>query len=357
MRAIVCSTLAGLDGLALGEQPDPGAPGTGAVRIRIAAAGLNYADLLVTQGKYQVKHAPPFVPGFEAAGTIEAVGPQVAQLKVGDRVIAIPEAGAFAEVAIVPADRVYPAPTGLDAAQAAGFPIAYGTSYVALVEQAKLRPGETLLVHGAAGGVGLTAVEIGKALGARVIATAGGPDKCAIAAAHGADYVIDYKSEDIRDRVKALVGGVDVVYDPVGGAVFEASLKVVNWNARILIIGFAGGPVPQIPANILLSEECCGHGVLFRLLAPAPAGGGGQSVLVSRRDGPGGTAQAAGVPPLAARRVPRRLGVDSEPAIDRKGRAADGCGILAPPPAAVLSANPQCSQHFSHCGTFLKEAC
>jgi NADPH2:quinone reductase len=151
----------------------------------------------------------------------------------------------------------------LDAAQAAGFPIAYGTSYLALVEQAKLQPGETLLVHGAAGGVGLTAVEIGKALGARVVATAGGPDKCAIAAAHGADHVIDYKAEDIRDRVKQLVGGVDVVYDPVGGAVFEASLKVVNWNARILIIGFAGGPVPQIPANILLVKNVAAMGFYF----------------------------------------------------------------------------------------------
>ena len=234
------------------------------MRIRIAAAGLNYADLLVTQGKYQVKHEPPFVPGFEAAGTIEVVGPQVTQVKVGDRVIAIfREAGAFADSAIVSADRVYPAPPGLDAAEAAGFPIAYGTSYVALVEQAKLQPGETLLVHGAAGGVGLTAVEIGKALGARVIATAGGPDKCAIATAHGADHVIDYKSEDIRARVKALVDGVDVVYDPVGGAVFEASLRVVNWNARILVIGFAGGPVPQIPANILLVKNVAAMGFYF----------------------------------------------------------------------------------------------
>jgi len=217
----------------------------------------------VTQGKYQVKHQPPFVPGFEAAGTIEAVGPQVPRLEVGDRVIAIPEAGAFAEIAIVPADRVYPAPTGLDAAQAAGFPITYGTSYVALVEQAKLQAGETLLVHGAAGGVGLTAVEIGKALGARVIATAGGPDKCAIAAAHGADHVIDYKAEDIRARVKELIGGADVVYDPIGGAVFEASLRVVNWNARILVIGFAGGPVPQIPANILLVKNVAAMGFYF----------------------------------------------------------------------------------------------
>ena len=263
MQAVVCTALTGLDGLALAERPDPGAPGAGEVRIRIAAAGLNYADLLVTQGKYQVKHAPPFVPGFELAGTIEAVGPQVTQVKTGDRVIAIPEAGGFAETAVVAADRVYPAPGGLDAAEAAGFPIAYGTSYLALVEQAKLQAGETLLVHGAAGGVGLTAVEIGKALGARVVATAGGPDKCAIAAAHGADHVIDYKAEDIRARVKELVGGVDVVYDPVGGAVFEASLKVVNWNARILIIGFAGGPVPQIPANILLVKNVAAMGFYF----------------------------------------------------------------------------------------------
>jgi NADPH2:quinone reductase len=182
--------------------------------------------------------------------------------------MAIPEAGAFAVAATLAADRLYPAPAGLDAAEAAGFPIAYGTSYVALVEQARLQAGETLLVHGAAGGVGLTAVEIGKALGARVIATAGGPDKCAVAAAHGADHVIDYKCEDIRERVKSLakdlnLGGVDVVYDPVGGATFEASLRVVNWNARILIIGFAGGPPPQIPANILLVKNVAAMGFYF----------------------------------------------------------------------------------------------
>jgi len=263
MRAIVCNALTGIDGLVLEERPDPGAPGPGQVRIRIAAAGLNYADLLVTAGKYQVKQDPPFIPGFEAAGTIEAVGPQVTAFKPGDRVMAIPEAGAFTEVAILPVDRVYAAPKGLDDAEAAGFPIAYGTSYVALVDQAKLQAGETLLVHGAAGGVGLTAVEIGKALGARVIATAGGAEKCAIARAHGADHVIDYKAEDIRERVKALVGGVDVIYDPVGGATFEASLRVANWNARILIIGFAGGPVPQIPANILLVKNVAAMGFYF----------------------------------------------------------------------------------------------
>jgi NADPH2:quinone reductase len=268
MQAIVCRELTGLDGLALEQRPDPGAPGAGEVRMRVAAAGLNYADLLVTAGKYQVKLQPPFIPGFEAAGTVEAVGPGVTGFKPGDRVMAIPEAGAFAVAATLAADRLYPAPAGLDAAEAAGFPIAYGTSYVALVEQARLQAGETLLVHGAAGGVGLTAVEIGKALGARVIATAGGPDKCAVAAAHGADHVIDYKSEDIRERVKSLakdlnLGGVDVVYDPVGGATFEASLRVVNWNARILIIGFAGGPPPQIPANILLVKNVAAMGFYF----------------------------------------------------------------------------------------------
>ncbi|WP_119305191.1 NADPH:quinone oxidoreductase family protein [Dongia deserti] len=263
MKALVCRALAGIDGLAIEELPDPGHPGPGQVRIRIAAAGLNYADLLVTAGKYQVKHAPPFVPGFEASGVVEAVGPEVADVQVGDRVMTIPEAGGLAEGAIVPAEAVYLAPKGLDEAEAAGFPIAYGTSYLALIEQAKLRAGETLLVHGAAGGVGLTAVEIGKALGARVIATAGGPGKCAVAQAHGADHVIDYKTEDIRERVKALVGGVDVVYDPVGGSAFEASLRVVNWNARILIIGFAGGPVPQIPANILLVKNVAAMGFYF----------------------------------------------------------------------------------------------
>jgi NADPH2:quinone reductase len=263
MRAVVCRQLSGIDGLALEERPDPGAPGPAQVRIRIAAAGLNYADLLVTSGKYQVKHEPPFVPGFEAAGIVEAVGPQVTDFKPGDRVMAIPEAGAFAEVAILPVAQVYPAPEGLDAAEAAGFPIAYGTSYLALVEQAKPQAGETLLVHGAAGGVGLAAVEIGKALGARVVATAGGPEKCAVARAHGADHAIDYKVEDIRARVKELVGGVDVVYDPVGGSAFEASLRVANWNARILIIGFAGGPPPQIPANILLVKNVAAMGFYF----------------------------------------------------------------------------------------------
>lgn len=271
MRAIQCRELTGIDGLQLTELPDPGQPGPGQVRIRIAAAGLNFADLLVSAGKYQVKHNPPFIPGFELAGIVESVGSGVTQFKPGDAVMAISESGAFAEFALVDAASVYPAPRGLDMAECAGFPIAYGTSYLALVEQARLQAGEILLVHGAAGGVGLTAVEIGKALGARVIATAGGPDKCAIAARHGADRTIDYRQEDIRARVKALAAeltngakdGADVVYDPVGGEVFDASLRCVNWNARILIVGFAGGGVPQIPANILLVKNVAAIGFYF----------------------------------------------------------------------------------------------
>jgi NADPH2:quinone reductase len=271
MRAVLCRELNGLDGLHLAELPDPGAPGPNQVRIRIAAAGLNFADLLVSAGKYQVKHTPPFVPGFELAGIVDAVGSGVAHVRPGDRVMAISESGGFAEIALVDAKGVYPAPKGLDLAECAGFPVAYGTSYLALVEQARLQPGEVLLVHGAAGGVGLTAVEIGKALGARIIATAGGPDKCAIARRHGADCTIDYRQEDIRTRVKALAAeltngdkdGADVVYDPVGGEVFDASLRCVNWNARILIVGFAGGGVPQIPANILLVKNVAALGFYF----------------------------------------------------------------------------------------------
>jgi NADPH2:quinone reductase len=271
MRAILCRELSGLDGLHLADLPDPGQPGPGQVRVRIEAAGLNFADLLVTAGKYQVKHEPPFIPGFELSGVVEAIGAGIFHVRPGDKVMAISDSGAFAEIALVDGTTVFPAPRGLDAAEAAGFPIAYGTSYLALVEQARLQAGEILLVHGAAGGVGLTAVEIGKALGAKVIASAGGAGKCAVASAHGADRVIDYKNEDIRERVKVLAAaltdgertGADVVYDPVGGEVFDASLRCVTWNARILIIGFAGGGVPQIPANILLVKNVAAMGFYF----------------------------------------------------------------------------------------------
>jgi NADPH2:quinone reductase len=256
MRALICDDASGYESLRLGELPDP-VPGPGQVLVEVKAAGLNFADSLMSAGKYQVKPELPFVPGLELAGTVRSVGAGVTGLSGGDRVMAMVDHGAFAGLAVCEAADVFPIPASLDFPAAAGFPIAYGTSYGALVWKARLQPGETLLVHGAAGGVGLTAVEIGKALGARVIATAGGPEKLAIASAHGADYVIDCKSEDIRERVKALTEGkgADVVYDPVGGDVFDASLRCVNWNARIIVIGFAGGRVPSIPANILLVKN------------------------------------------------------------------------------------------------------
>lgn len=256
MRALICDAPEGYESLRLGEVPAP-EPGPGDILVEVKAAGLNFADSLMAAGKYQVKPEPPFVPGLELSGIVRALGAGVAGRAIGDKVMAVVDQGAFAETAVCKSGDVFPLPPGLDFAEAAGFPIAYGTSYGALVWKARLQPGETLLVHGAAGGVGLTAVEIGKALGARVIATAGGPDKCAIARAHGADDTIDYRAEGIRDRVKALTGGsgADVVYDPVGGDVFDASLRAVAWNARLVVIGFAGGRVPQIPANILLVKN------------------------------------------------------------------------------------------------------
>ena len=260
MQALICDQPTGYENLLLGDMPVPEA-GPGEVLIEVKAAGMNFADSLMAAGKYQVKPEPPFVPGLELAGVVARLGAGVNTgvdgLAIGQRVMAVVDHGAFAPVATARSADVFPIPDGLDFPQAAGFPIAYGTSYGALVWKARLRPGETLLVHGAAGGVGLTAVEIGKALGARVIATAGGADKCAIAAAHGADDIIDYKVEDIRERVKALTAGrgADVVYDPVGGDTFEASLRAVAWNARLVVIGFAAGKVQQIPANILLVKN------------------------------------------------------------------------------------------------------
>lgn len=256
MQALICDQPNGYENLRLGDFPAPVA-GPGEVLIEVKAAGMNFADTLMTAGKYQVKPEPPFVPGLELAGTVAALGAGVTQFKAGQSVMAVVDHGAYAAHAVAKVADVFPIPAGLDFAQGAGFPIAYGTSYGALVWKARLQKSETLLVHGAAGGVGLTAVEIGKALGARVIATAGGADKCAIATAHGADEVIDYKTADIRERVKALTAGrgVDVVYDPVGGDLFEASLRAVAWNARLVVIGFAGGQVQQIPANILLVKN------------------------------------------------------------------------------------------------------
>jgi NADPH:quinone reductase len=260
MRALQCITLGKPAELKLVDLPELPAPRAGEIKVKVAAAGLNFADTLMIAGQYQHKPEQPFVPGLELAGTVLEVGPGETRLKPGDKVMAAVDHGAFAGQAIVRASDAAPVPAGLDLITAGGFVIAYGTSHGALVWKARLKEGEILMVHGAAGGVGLTAVEIGKALGAKVIATAGGAEKCTLARKHGADWTIDYKAENLRDRVKAICAelgrdGVDVVYDPVGGEIFETSLRCVAWGARMLIVGFAAGAVQKIPANILLVKN------------------------------------------------------------------------------------------------------
>lgn len=256
MRAVLCKQWGGPDKLVVEDVPSPPLR-EGAVRIANHAAGINFADLLLISGQYQEKPPFPFTPGMETAGVITEVGAGVSAFRPGDRVMALTGAGGYAEEIVVEASRVYPVPTNMDFAAAAGFPVTYGTSHGAFDWRAHLRAGEWLLVHGAAGGVGLTAVEIGKVMGAKVIACAGSAEKLEAARQHGADFLIDYSREDIRERVKAITGarGVDVVYDPVGGDAFDASLRCIAWGGRIIIIGFAAGRISQIPANILLVKN------------------------------------------------------------------------------------------------------
>ena len=256
MRAVLCRELGGPEKLVVEDIPSPPMR-DGAVRVAIHAAGLNFADILLIAGQYQTKPPLPYTPGSEAAGVVTEVGAGVRHVKPGDRVMAILEGGGYAEEAVTDAARVLPIPAGMDFAAAAGFPIAYGTSHGALEWRARLKPGEWLLVTGAAGGVGLTAVEIGKAMGARVIAAAGGPEKLKVAQDHGAEHLIDYSKEDIRERVKAITAGkgADVIYDPVGGDVFEACMRSIAWEGRIIVIGFAAGKIPQVPANVVLVKN------------------------------------------------------------------------------------------------------
>jgi len=256
MRAAVCHDFENSGPLIVGTLPSPDLV-AGCVRIQVRAAGVNFADTLIVKGEYQVKPPLPFAPGLEVSGFITEVASDVTGLQIGDRVMACIDYGGFAEEAVARATDAVVMPDNMTFVEAAGFPIVYGTSHIGLVNKLNLQAGETLLVHGAAGGVGLTAVEIGKALGARVIATAGGPEKLAIAMKYGADELIDYRTEDIRERVKALTDGrgADAVYDPVGGSVFDATLRATAQGGRILLVGFASGTVPQIPANILLVKN------------------------------------------------------------------------------------------------------
>ena len=266
MKAIFCNKLGGTENLAYVETVSP-RPGPNDVLIKVRAAGLNFADTLQIAGKYQSKLEPPFIPGMEVAGEILEIGQGVNRpLNVGQRVMAFMRGGgAFAEEVLVDSEWLVPVPDEMDDVIAAGFPTVYGTSNFALKHRGNLRAGETLLVLGAAGGVGLTAVELGKTMGANVIAAAGGSEKCKVAIDHGADFAIDYKSESIRDRVKDLTDnrGADVVYDAVGGDAFDQAIRAVNWEARMLIIGFAAGRIQKIPANLILVKNISVVGVVY----------------------------------------------------------------------------------------------
>ena len=238
------------------------APEQGQASISIAACGLNFADLLMQDGTYQERPPLPFVPGMEIAGTVIALGPDTAGPAPGTRVAVVAGWGGLAEMGCFPVSRMVALPAAMPFTDAAAFQIAYGTSHLALHHRARLQPGETLLVFGAAGGVGLTAVELGKKMGARVIACARGDDRLAVAKAAGADSVIDSESPDLKDQLKSL-GGVDVVYDPVGGPGFDMALRATKPEGRLLTIGFASGHVPQIAANLLLVKNLTVMGLYF----------------------------------------------------------------------------------------------
>jgi NADPH2:quinone reductase len=244
------------------EEPSAGA---GEIRIRNKACALNFFDILQVQGKYQIKPPFPFIPGAETAGVVDAIGDGVANLKVGDRVAAMTHGGGFAEFSVAPASSVFPIPDSLSFEEAAAMPIVYHTSYYALTHRTKLRMGESLLVHAGASGVGMSAIQIGKAVGAMVIATAGSEAKRAFAQAQGARHVVDYNDPAWVDRVKELTSGrgADVIYDPVGGDIFDASTKCIAPEGRLLVIGFASGRIPSIAANRVLLKNISVVGVLW----------------------------------------------------------------------------------------------
>ncbi len=248
------------------EVADP-TPGPGQVLIDVKAIGCNFPDILIVQGKYQMKPPLPFSPGLEVAGVVLAVGADVTRLRPGQRVFAMIELGAYAERAVADGTRVFAIPDAMSFEEAAAFALVNQTSYSALVHRAQMQPGEWLLVHAAAGGVGLAAVQIGKALGARVIATAGSAAKLEIARQSGADVLVDYRTEDWVERVKRVTDGhgADVIYDPVGGDVFDGSSKCIAFEGRLLVIGFAGGRIPEIAANRILLKNISVVGVHWGL--------------------------------------------------------------------------------------------
>jgi NADPH:quinone reductase len=264
MRAVLCKAYGPPESLIVEDVPSPTAGADEAV-VTVKAASVNFPDVLIIENKYQLKPPLPFSPGSELAGVIKSVGQGVTAFTPGDRVMAITGFGAFAEEVKTDVRRLLAIPPAMDFATAAAFGLTYGTSDHALVDRGALQPGETLLVLGAAGGVGLAAIEIGKILGARVIACASTPDKLAVCRQHGADETINYATEDLRERIKTLTGGhgPDVVYDPVGGAYTEQALRSIAWRGRLLVVGFAAGEIPKMPLNLTLLKGCSIVGVFW----------------------------------------------------------------------------------------------
>lgn len=264
MKAVLCKAFGPAETLVLEDIASP-EPKKNEVLLEVHAAGVNFPDTLIIEGKYQFKPPFPFSPGGEAAGVIRAVGEKVSHVKPGDRVMALTGWGSFAEEVAVPGYNVMPIPDGMDFASAAAFGMTYGTSMHALKQRANLQPGETLLVLGASGGVGLAAVEIGKAMGAKVIAAASSEAKLAVAKAAGADVLVNYSEGSLKDKLKEITGGqgVDVIYDPVGGDLFEEAFRSIAWNGRMLVVGFASGTIPSLPANLTLLKGASLVGVFW----------------------------------------------------------------------------------------------
>jgi NADPH2:quinone reductase len=264
MKAILCTRYCTPDELELADIPQPTA-GPGEALVRVKAAALNFFDLLIIAGKYQVKPPFPFSPASEFAGVVQSVGAGVTDIAVGDRVLGSTGHGTAREYIAVPAKQLVKIPEKLDFERAAGLTVTYGTTLYALRERAQLKSGETLAVLGASGGVGLAAVEIGKIMGARVIACASTAEKLDFARAHGADETVNYASEDLRGALKRLGGerGIDVIYDPVGGPYAEPAVRSLGWEGRYLVIGFAAGEIPKLPLNLVLLKSCDIRGVIW----------------------------------------------------------------------------------------------
>jgi NADPH2:quinone reductase len=264
LKAVLCEAFGPAENLALAEVASPELK-PGHVIVDIQSCALNFPDVLMVEGKYQSLPPFPFTPGGEFAGTVSQVAPDVSQWQVGDGVFAACGHGAMAEQISVAASALRAKPQGMSFAKASGISTTYGTSYYALKQRADLQPGETLLVLGAAGGVGLAAVQLGKAMGARVIAAASSPEKLEVARQAGADDLIDYSDGELKEKVKALTEGrgADVIYDPVGGPLFDQCMRCINWNGRVLVVGFVGGDIPKVPTNLVLLKNCQVVGVFY----------------------------------------------------------------------------------------------